>query len=167
MQDTSMLDHYRALARSTTLDDTTLLSTDYFNHFNEVVMLLSMLGDMPDMLEEIRAWQPKTYAQHFRDSGLGFAPLAIEAYAFVPAEYRVPFDALVEELNATIAEALEELERVQDQPERLGDVATDYWQRLQALIDRGSAIVHGAVPDTAAPAAEPATLDQSAIDALF
>ena len=36
----------------------TFLATDYLNHFNEVVMLLGMLGDMPEMFEDIAAWRP-------------------------------------------------------------------------------------------------------------
>ncbi|TWB16927.1 hypothetical protein FBZ89_11285 [Nitrospirillum amazonense] len=159
MPDADTLAHYRTLVKDTTIDGNTLLSTDYFNHFNEVIMLLSMLGDMPDMLEEIRAWHPKTYKQHFEGSGLGFAALAIDAYDHVPPEYRQPFDRVVEELDATIAEAVMALETEQDSPEMLGFLATDYWQRLQKLVDRGSAIVHGAT--------EQATLDQDAIDALF
>ncbi|ACJ01453.1 hypothetical protein [Rhodospirillum centenum] len=159
MHDTAAIDHYRRLAQDTTIDGTTLLSTDYFNHFNEVIMLLSMLGDMPDMLEEVKAWRPKTYAEHFRGSGLHFAPLAIECYENAPPEYRDPFDLTIDELNATIADALTELDASKDDPARMGDVAVDYWQRLQALVDRGSAIVHGSMPQ--------ATLDQSAIDDLF
>ncbi|MDE1148644.1 MAG: hypothetical protein PW843_18855 [Azospirillaceae bacterium] len=159
MPDADTLAQYRDLVKDTTIDSNTLLSTDYFNHFNEVIMLLSMLGDMPDMLDEIRAWQPKTYTQHFEGSGLGFAALAIEAYDHVPPQFREPFDMTVMELEATIAEAVETLSAQTDSPEMLGFLATDYWQRLQKLVDRGSAIVHGAT--------EHATLDQSAIDDMF
>jgi predicted Zn-dependent protease with MMP-like domain len=159
MPDADTLAQYRDLVKDTTIDSNTLLSTDYFNHFNEVIMLLSMLGDMPEMLDDIRAWQPKTYKQHFEGSGLGFASLAIDAYDHVPPEFREPFDRVVAELEATIAEAVVALEAELESPEMLGFLASDYWQRLQKLVDRGSAIVHGAT--------EQATLDQDAIDALF
>ncbi len=163
MQDTSMLDHYRLLVRNTTIDDRTLLSTDYFNHFNEVIMLLSMVGDMPDMLDEIVAWTPKTYRQHFEESGLAFAPLAIDAYDYVPPEFRVPFDETVNDMNSLIVEAVATLSPMRDDPEMLGFTAADYWRRLQDLVDRGSAIVHGSVQDS-----NPAvTMDQSEIDDLF
>lgn len=163
MQDTSMLDHYRQLVRNTTIDDRTLLSTDYFNHFNEVIMLLSMLGDMPDMLDEIVAWTPKTYRQHFEDSGLAFAPIAIEAFDHVPMEYRVPFDETINDMNSLIVEAVATLSPMRDDQMMLGFTAGDYWRRLQDLVDRGSAIVHGSVQDH-----NPAvTMDQSEIDDLF
>ena len=159
MPDTPMLDHYRRLAKETTIDGNTLLSTDYFNHFNEVIMLLSMLGDMPDMLEDIQAWRPKSYRQHFEESGLAFAQLAIECYDHVPPEYRIPFDATIDEMTALIQEAATTLDGLKADPDMLGFTAADYWQRLQALVDRGSAIVHGSAPN--------ASLDQSAIDDLF
>jgi hypothetical protein len=163
MQDTSMLDLYRQRVRDTTIDDRTLLSTDYFNHFNEVIMLLSMVGDMPDMLDEIIAWTPKTYRQHFDESGLAFAPLAIEAYDHVPTEYRGPFDDAINDMNSLIVEAVATLSPMRDDPEMLGFTAGDYWRRLQDLVDRGSAIVHGSIQDSN-PAA---TMDQSEIDDLF
>ena len=32
------------------------LATDYLNHFNEVMMLLEMLPDMPDCAEDVLEW---------------------------------------------------------------------------------------------------------------
>src|SRR5467141_888260 len=80
----TMYDEYRARVAGTTIDGGTLLSTDYFNTFNEVIMLLGMLPEMPEMIEEIDAWRFRSYAEHFSDSHLPFAALAIEAYAHVP-----------------------------------------------------------------------------------
>ncbi|WP_421899999.1 hypothetical protein [Niveispirillum sp.] len=126
-------------------------------------MLLSMLGDMPDMLDEIVAWTPKTYRQHFEDSGLAFAPIAIEAFDHVPMEYRVPFDETINDMNSLIVEAVATLSPMRDDTDMLGFTAGDYWRRLQELVDRGSAIVHGSVQDH-----NPAvTMDQSEIDDLF
>jgi hypothetical protein len=163
MAELSALEDYRDRVRDTTIDDKTLLSTDYFNHFNEVIMLLSMVGDMPEMVDEIVAWTPKTYRQHFETSGLAFAPLAIEAYEHVPAEYRLAFDETINEMNSLIVEAVANLAPLQDDPEMLAFTAGDYWRRLQDLVDRGSAIVHGNLHDSRPGA----TLDQSAIDDLF
>lgn len=154
-----MLAHYRRLTENTTIDSRTLLSTDYFNHFNEVIMLLSMVGDMPDMLDDIRSWRPRGYREHFAHSGLGFAPLAIECYDHVPAEFRAPFDATVAELDATVAEAVAALDTAQGDPGLFSHLANGYWLRLQALVDKAAAIVHGSTPQ--------GSMDQSAIDALF
>lgn len=163
MQNAPMLDQYRLLVRNTTIDDRTLLSTDYFNHFNEVIMLLSMVGDMPDMLDDIVAWTPKTYRHHFESSGLAFAPLAIEAYDHVPPEFKGPFEDNINEMNSLVVEAVAVLSPLRDDPDMLGFTAADYWQRLQALVDRGSAIVHGSVSDSNPDA----TMDQNEIDNLF
>src|SRR5690242_593171 len=65
----SMYDRYRELVAGTTIDGGTLLSTDYFNSFNEVIMLLGMVPEMPAMLEEVQAWRFRTYEEHFRASG--------------------------------------------------------------------------------------------------
>jgi hypothetical protein len=32
-------------------------------------MLFSLLSDMPDMIEELRNWQPLSYEKHFARSG--------------------------------------------------------------------------------------------------
>src|ERR1700722_12776120 len=100
-----MFDRYRERVSGTTIDSSTLLSTDYFNLFNEVIMLLGMLPDMPDMLDEVSAWQFKTYAQHFAESGLAFAPLAIEAYPHAPAAALASFEQTIEKMRSMIEEA--------------------------------------------------------------
>ena len=41
--------------QGTNINVNTLLATDYLNHFNEVIMLIEMLPDMPDMLEDVLA----------------------------------------------------------------------------------------------------------------
>src|SRR5262249_53928612 len=51
------------------INPVSLLATDYLNHFNEAVMLLELIPDMPDMLTDAKRWAPKPYKQHFRDSG--------------------------------------------------------------------------------------------------
>ena len=100
-----MFEHYRERVRGTTIDSSTLLSTDYFNLFNEVIMLLGMLPDMPDMLDEVVAWQYKTYSQHFAESGLAFAPLAIEAYPHAPPALLMSFEQNTEKMRSTVEEA--------------------------------------------------------------
>lgn len=154
-----MLEHYRERVRDTTIDSSTLLSTDYFNLFNEVIMLLGMLPDMPDMLDEVSAWEFKTYAEHFAASGLAFAPLAIEAYPYAPPASLASFEQTIEKMRSTIEEA----KRVLHEDLAAGDMdvfagkAIGYSMELQRLVDTGSAIVHG----------QDGTLDQSAIDSLF
>ena len=151
-------DDLEARIVGTTIDPVTLLSTDYFNHFNEIIMLLGMLPDMPDMMPEIDAWEFLTYEQHFAASGLGFAPLAIEAYAFAPSPFRRPFDALVEGMRDIVDLTRSRLRRLleRDDMDGFGTLAIKASSDLQSMVDTGSAIVHGG-----------RSMDQSAVDDLF
>ena len=154
-----MYDQYRTSVAGTTIDGTTLLSTDYFNTFNEVIMLLGMLPEMPEMIEEIDAWRFRTYEEHFSDSHLPFAALAIEAYAHAPSPVRDRFEQTIAQMREIVDEARDVLGKLAGQGDldRLKLGAIDYSMRLQGLVDTGSAIVHGADQIS----------DQSAIDALF
>ncbi|MGB8839995.1 MAG: hypothetical protein WCC64_02890 [Aliidongia sp.] len=157
--DAELFEHYRDLVTGTTIDSTTLLSTDYFNLFNEVIMLLGMLPDMPDMIEDVMAWQFKSYAQHFTESGLAFAPLAIAAYPHAPAAALVLFEQNSEKMRDVIEEAKLALrdELTDGDLDMFCAKAIAYSLQLQRLVDAGSAIVHG----------QESVLDQGAIDDLF
>jgi hypothetical protein len=154
-----MYDEYRTRVAGTTIDGGTLLSTDYFNSFNEVIMLLGMLPDMPEMIDDIKAWKFISYEEHFRASDLPFAVLAIEAYGHVPPAVRECFERTLETMRATVDEARDTLSGLAG-PATLDHFkysAVDYSMRLQGLVDTASAIVHGAGE----------TSDQDAIDAMF
>ena len=56
---------YQERVRGTNISEQTLLATDYLNHFNEIVMLLEMLADIPECFEDAKAWAPKSYPDHF------------------------------------------------------------------------------------------------------
>jgi len=88
------------------------LATDYLNHFNEIVMLMEMLPDMPDMLEEALEWQPKGYQGHFRDSSFQAKDLAIEAYDMAPKSIRDIFETIIGQLDQTILSTLNGLKNV-------------------------------------------------------
>jgi len=93
---------YKKKAEGTNLNPQTLLATDYLNHFNEVVMLFEMIPEMPELLDEAKAWAPKSYQDHFRDAGFSDSDLAVEAYDHVPDKYRRPFERTVDQLNRLI-----------------------------------------------------------------
>jgi hypothetical protein len=154
-----MYDEFRARVAGTTIDGGTLLSTDYFNSVNEIIMLLGMIPDMPEMIEDVQGWTFRTYEEHFRTSGLAFAPLAIEAYQHVPPKTRDNFERVLLEMRSTVDEARETLVSLAGaaEIERLKLSAVDYSKRLQSLVDTGSAIVHGA----------DRVSDQDAIDKMF
>jgi len=66
----------------------TMLATDYLNHFNEMIMLIDMLDSMPQCADDILAWHPKGYRQHFRESVFAEKALAITAYDRAPETTR-------------------------------------------------------------------------------
>lgn len=149
----------RRLLHGTNINEQTFLATDYLNHFNEIVMLLELLPDMPDVLEEAREWAPKTYEQHFRDSVFKSKDLAIFAYENAPARYRVPFDETVEQTNAVVALGLSRIdEALSCNDETLvRETANSVCTTLRMLVDRAGAIIHGSE----------AALDQGEIDQLL
>jgi len=44
------------------------LATDYLNHFNEAIMLLEMIPDMPECMTDFLERQPLSYREHFAAS---------------------------------------------------------------------------------------------------
>ncbi len=92
--------------RDSNVNEHSFLATDYLNHFNEILMLIEMLPEMPEMAEELFEWQPKSYEQHFLDSGLPEAGLAIEAYSHCLPDHRETFDLLVSILDESILQLM-------------------------------------------------------------
>lgn len=146
-------------AKGTNVNEQTLLATDYLNHFNEVVMLLEMIPDMPDMLEEAKEWQPKPYKEHFLESSIADRELAVEAYDFVPSNYKTAFERTIGQLNQLVLSSLARLE--QDLADNNIDLAREnasaLSMTLQRLIDVAGGIIHGSEK----------TMDQAEIDTLL
>ncbi len=159
---TTRIESLRRRIGGTTIDDRSLLSTDFFNHANEAIMLLGLLPDMPDMLDELKAWRPKRYAEHFRGSSLPFADLAIECYEAAEPHVREPFDAVVSRIEARIADAVAHLEVCETEAE-FRHVCDTAMRDLTNLVGEGSGVVHG----VAAAGTTEGSSDQAAIDALF
>jgi hypothetical protein len=78
--------------RAANINPRTGLATDYLNHFNEAVMLLEMIPDMPECAEDFLQWQPLSYAEHFTASNFKARELAIEAYESADEKIRAEFD---------------------------------------------------------------------------
>ncbi|MBL4639803.1 MAG: hypothetical protein JKY57_04665 [Kordiimonadaceae bacterium] len=65
-------------------------------------MLLEMIPDMPDMVEDAAEWAPKSYPQHFLDSGFQATQLAIQAFEMAPTPIRTSFDYVCNELDQLV-----------------------------------------------------------------
>ena len=150
---------FQEKVRGTNISEHTLLATDYLNHFNEVVMVLEMVADFPDALEDVKAWQPLSYVEHFRNSHFSDKDLAIAAYEHVPPNFRRAFETTVDQINQLIAAASRRLERIagEGDTEKLRHEASEASKSIQKLMDVASAIIHGSE----------VTMDQSEIDSLL
>ena len=149
----------RSRAGEANINESTLLATDYLNHFNEFVMVLDLIPDMPECLEDAEAWQPKNYQDHFRDSAFSARELAIEAYDHSPAEYRDQFESLVDMINGLIPKGLDRIRSAinEGNVDRVGFECTNTSKVLQKLMDLVSAVINGENP----------TIDQKGIDAML
>jgi len=156
---TEAFQEYQLKVAGTNIDPRSLLSTDYFNHFSTVIMLLGMLAEAPELLDEIDQWTYISYCDHFRDSGLDFAPLAIAAYAHVPPAVLQKFERKMEEIRTFIEISRLGLRQVLVSGEtgRFAEMAKRIARDMQAMVDEGGAIVHGS--DDA--------MDQDAVNKLF
>lgn len=150
---------WRRRVAGTNICDTSLLATDYLNHFNEVVMLIDMIPDMPECLDDVRDWRPKTYAQHFSDSGLPEAELAIAAYQHSPEAYRLPLERTIDNLNRLVDASLDRIASAIEAGDQdvLVDTAGRASRDMQRLVDAASAIINGAH----------STIEQTDIDDMF
>jgi hypothetical protein len=150
---------FKKQVKGTNIIEQTLLATDYLNHFNEIVMLLEMVPDMPEIIEEAKEWTPKSYTDHFNDSTFTEKDLAVAAYEHVPDRYKLPFEQTISQIDRLIEAAvkrLDEIDRTAD-PEYLKVTSTDYSRNIQRLMDFASGIIHGGSN----------TMDQNEIDHLL
>jgi len=128
--------------QGTNFNATALLVTDYLSHFNEVIMLIEMLPDMPDMPEDVPAWERKSYQQHFADSEFKDRNLAVEAYDFAPERVLSQFEALVAYLDGNLWKIQNRLRDLDPDAPLADDIATTV-KKLHRLVGMISCVVTG------------------------
>ena len=96
-----MIGHFRFHIPGTNINESTLLASDYLNHFHELVMLLEAVATDPNgFAGDLMDWCPLIYEQHFSGSGFRDKTLAIAAYRRAPSKIRARFDEAVAKLHA-------------------------------------------------------------------
>lgn len=168
---------YQELVDGKNINPTTLLATDYLNHFNEIHMLLGMMFEMPDCLEDILEWKPLSYQQHFEYSMFQDKDLAIEAYNFSPEKYKLPFDERITQMSELLQNTISSIEEaiLQNNMDKVKFIVDDYTPRMALLIEECSAIINSkegpstqdAIDDLFDDEIETDSIDQSSIDDLF
>jgi hypothetical protein len=134
------------------INPVTGLSTDYLNHFTEAVMALEMAGDMPECLADLRAWQPKSYVEHFAASHFRDRDAVIRAYRAADPAVRAAFDAVAETLNIVLAVRRDAV---------LANAAAPSLDDVRSMLARMAALINGTAEADGQPSA------QAEIDAMF
>jgi len=139
---TGHIDEARAaVLRAANINPRTGLATDYLNHFNEAIMLLEMVPDMPECAEDFLTWTPLSYAEHFWASNFKARDLAIEAYELSDA--KVEFDNLTASMTSILtAVGTAMREATQDKTRAtLAEQATNW---VKPLVAMAGGIINGA-----------------------
>jgi hypothetical protein len=153
----------RARLIEANINPVTRLATDYLNHFNEAIMMLELAPQMPDCIEDLCAWRPLTYCEHFAASSFKERELAITAYELAEPGLRRRLDELADGMNAILLATAAAMLRAQ--PHALSALAEEALVRLRPLVARAGAVIHGA--ETPAAESTEADATQAAVDALF
>ena len=131
-----------AKLRAANINPQTGLATDYLNHFNEAVMLLEMVPDMPECAEDFLSWRPLSYAEHFTASNFKARDLAIEAYDTADVRIRTEFDnitaaitSILTAVGAAMREATQDKTRT-----RLAEQATSW---VKPLVMQAGGVING------------------------
>jgi hypothetical protein len=121
--------------RAANINPRTGLATDYLNHFNEAIMLLEMIPDMPECAEDFLTWCPLSYCEHFMASNFKARDLAIEAYEAADTKIRAEFDNLASTMTSILTAVGAAMRETQRDKTRavLAEQATGWVKPLVAL----------------------------------
>ena len=145
---TRPIDEARAAQlRAANINPRTGLATDYLNHFNEAVMLLEMVPDMPECAEDFLTWYPMSYTEHFHASNFKARDLAISAYESADPVIRAEFDNITSAMTSILSAVSNAMREAQQDKTRatLAEQATGWVKPLVALA--GGMINGGAEAD--------------------
>jgi hypothetical protein len=124
-----------AQLKAANINPRTGLATDYLNHFNEAIMLLEMVPDMPECAEDFLGWQPLSYSEHFTASNFKARDLAIEAYDSAEKTVRAEFDNITSAMTSILVAVGTAMREARQDKTRatLAEQATGWVKPLVAL----------------------------------
>ena len=137
-----------AQLRAANINPRTGLATDYLNHFNEAIMLLEMIPDMPECAEDFLSWHPLSYAEHFTASHFKARDLAIEAYESADPGVRAEFDNITGAMTSILTAVSAAMREAKQDKTRatLAEQATG-WVKPLVMLARSSINGRGAEAD--------------------
>lgn len=162
----------QARLNGTNINPVSFLATDYLNHFNEIIMLMEMIMDMPDCIEDMVDWTPKSYRAHFTDSAFSDKELAIAAFDLAPEPYKSTFDVMIGAMDVLAANAILEIKQAVDADDMVALEMTVQGpcRELRLAAEKAGAVINGECSTSSQQEINERieeTIDQDAIDALF
>src|SRR6202051_1081973 len=126
---------WMAKLRAANINPRTGLATDYLNHFNEAIMLLEMIPDIPECAEDFLGWHPMSYREHFTASHFKARDLAIEAYESADVHIRTDFDNITSAMTSILTAVSTAMREARQDKTRatLAEQATGWVKPLVAL----------------------------------
>jgi hypothetical protein len=131
-----------AQLRAANINPRTGLATDYLNHFNEAIMLLEMIPDIPECAEDFLLWYPLSYREHFMASHFRARDLAIEAYDSADEHIRAEFDNITGAMTSILTAVGAAMREVRQDKSRatLAEQATSW---VKPLVTLAGGIING------------------------
>ena len=131
-----------AALKAANINPRTGLATDYLNHFNEAIMLLEMIPDLPECADDFLRWRPLSYAEHFIASNFKARDLAIAAYEAADPEIRAEFDHITGTMSSILTAVGEAMGQVQQDATR-AKLAVQATNWLKELVAAAGGIING------------------------
>jgi hypothetical protein len=139
-------------------------ATDYLNHFNEAIMLLELMAEVPECREDFFSWQPKKYDEHFATSKFKHRDIAIAAYSKADPALRHRLDTLATSMNEILT-ATREVIRQDGCSGSFFAIADLAVRWVKPLVARAGEVINGTEAEQGAGERDAAP--QVAIDALL
>jgi hypothetical protein len=117
------------------------LSTDYLNHYSEILMLIEMASFDEAVVAEIAAWQPIGYRDYFLKSPLRRAAAALAAYEALPTDRRTAFEQVLQALDKLALAAILALQPP-CHPQNVVLIGEVIGPAIRRLIDRAAAFLN-------------------------
>ena len=131
-----------ARLRAANINPHTGLASDYLNHFNEAIMLLEMIPDLPECAEDFLLWYPLSYREHFMASHFKARDLAIEAYDSADERIRAEFDHITGAMTSILT-AVGAAMREARQDKTRATLAEQAAAWVKPLVALAGGVIHG------------------------
>jgi hypothetical protein len=123
------------------------LANDYLNLFNELVMMLEQIPQIPELLDELVAWRPVSYREYFKNSKLPGRHSALAAYERLNPSFRRRFETFVAELDVVALASVASVRRqfrdgVPQDMGRVNTMCTRAGEKLRIILIRASRLVN-------------------------